>query len=88
MLYLAHLAPYLGQAEVNLKAELNMIQGENEDMADTVSAQRDEVENLMTSLESVIESLEGTKEVLGRNVDGFGLRKEISEIQNTSKLGN
>ena len=86
MLYLAHLAPYLSQADVSLKAELNMLQSENEDLADTVAAQRDEIENMMKSLESVIENLEGTKEVLERNVDELGLRKEISEIQNTGNL--
>ena len=51
-LYLAHLAPYLAETEIELHAELKQMQAENETLALGLQGQRDEVERLVAGLET------------------------------------
>lgn len=63
-LYLAHLAPYLAETEIELQAELKQIEAENENLAQGLQGQRDEVERLVAGLETVVRDLEAANEVM------------------------
>ncbi|EPS34189.1 hypothetical protein PDE_09153 [Penicillium oxalicum 114-2] len=58
-LYKAHLTPYLEEAQVNLKQTLEETHAQNTALAQTVQAQRREIEQLLASLESVVGDIEG-----------------------------
>lgn len=80
-LYLAHLAPYLAETEIELQAELKQIQAENENLALGLQGQRGDVERLVAGLETVVRDLESANEVMDGVVEGGELRKELSEME-------
>ena len=80
-LYLAHLAPYLAETEIDLQAELKQMQDENEHLALGLQGQRDEVERLVAGLETVVRDLESANEVMDGVVEGGELRKELGEME-------
>ena len=80
-LYLAQLAPYLTKAESNLKTDLIALQGENEEIADALLRQREEIERLVLGLEAAVQDLEETNAILGNPANGADLRNNIHELQ-------
>ena len=53
-LYKAHLTPYLQEAQATLKGKLDETHAQNSELAQTVQAQRREIEKLLAQLESAI----------------------------------
>ncbi|KAJ5495569.1 hypothetical protein N7539_000685 [Penicillium diatomitis] len=58
-LYKAHLTPYLEEAQATLNQKLEETHAQNTALAQTVQAQRQEIERLLASLESVVGDIEG-----------------------------
>lgn len=58
-LYRAHLTPYLQEAKSELDHKLEATHAENAELAQTVQAQRLEIEKLLSHLESVVTDIEG-----------------------------
>ncbi|KAL8634442.1 MAG: hypothetical protein Q9228_007963, partial [Teloschistes exilis] len=80
-LYLAHLAPYLQRTELELEGELKRLQSENEELVDSIQAQREETEQLVSTLESFIADLERANEVMSKEVEGNGIKKETADVE-------
>lgn len=80
-LYLAHLAPYLQQTENELESELKRLQSENEELVEGIQGQREEAEHLVGGLEAFIADLERANEIMGIEVDGNGVRKEVADVE-------
>ena len=57
-LYNAHLTPYLEEAQAALNNKLEATAAENGELAQTVQAQRLEIERLLAHLESVVGDIE------------------------------
>jgi len=58
-LYKAHLTPYLQEAQSVLNDRLEATAAQNGELAQTVQAQRLEIEKLLSHLESVVSDIEG-----------------------------
>ncbi|KAJ5176488.1 uncharacterized protein N7482_002365 [Penicillium canariense] len=58
-LYTAHLTPYLQEAQSTLNSRLEETHAQNAKLAQTVQAQRLEIETLLAHLESVVTDIEG-----------------------------
>ncbi|KAJ6000073.1 hypothetical protein N7481_000482 [Penicillium waksmanii] len=58
-LYKAHLTPYLRQAQSTLDSKLEATHAQNAELAQTVQAQRLEIERLLSHIESVVADVEG-----------------------------
>lgn len=58
-LYKAHLTPYLQEAQSTLNARLEATRAENAELAQTVQAQRLEIEQLLSHLGLVVSDIEG-----------------------------
>ncbi|KAL8796648.1 MAG: hypothetical protein Q9195_001038 [Heterodermia aff. obscurata] len=80
-LYLAHLAPYLAETEIELQAELKQLQAENEHLAQGLQGQKGEVERLVEGLETVVRDLEGANEVMDGVVENGDMRKDLREME-------
>jgi kinetochore protein NNF1 len=75
-LYQAHLTPYLQQAENALNAKLETAQAQNAALAERVLAQRQEIESLLSGLESVMTDLEGSAKTSTQYSKAHNLRQE------------
>ncbi|KAL8781571.1 MAG: hypothetical protein Q9213_005957 [Squamulea squamosa] len=80
-LFLAHLAPYLTQTETELDGELKRLQSENEELVEGIQGQQEETERLVGGLEAFIMDLERANEIMGNEVDGNGVKREIADIE-------
>ncbi|KAL8656499.1 MAG: hypothetical protein Q9210_000214 [Variospora velana] len=80
-LYLAHLAPYLQQTQSELEGELKRLQSENEELVEGIQGQREEAEHLVGGLEAFIADLERANGIMGSEVDGNGVKKEVVEVE-------
>ena len=60
----AHLTPYLAHAQGHLNARLQTVASKNAQLAETVRAQRDEMERLLALLEAVVRDVDGAAGVL------------------------
>ncbi|KAL8642124.1 MAG: hypothetical protein Q9228_001149 [Teloschistes exilis] len=80
-LYLAHLAPYLQRTEMELDGELKRLQSENEELVDSIQAQREETEILVGNLERFIADLERANELMNKEVEGNGIKKELADVE-------
>lgn len=58
-LYKAHLTPYLQEAQSALNNKLAATQAQNTELAQTIQAQRLEIEKLLSHVESVVTDVEG-----------------------------
>lgn len=79
-LYLAHLAPYLAQAQSTLNAKLQTTQSQNAQLMEKITQQRAEIEGLVSGLEGVVRDLEEAKEAVGAVFGDGELVKEVLEI--------
>ncbi|KAL8871610.1 MAG: hypothetical protein Q9174_002600, partial [Haloplaca sp. 1 TL-2023] len=80
-LYLAHLAPYLKQTETELGAELQRLQSDNEELVEAIQGQKEETELLIGGLEAFIADLERANDLMNDEIDGNGIRKEVTDIE-------
>ena len=68
----AHLQPFLSEQTVALQSRLESTQVANKQLADEVTAQRAEIDSLLSGLEGVIGDLENASNVLhGKESDGL-----------------
>ena len=63
-LYTAHLTPFLSEAAVELESRLQKTQLNNQQMMQTIEAQRAEMEQLVAGLEGVVKDIEGSIEAM------------------------
>ncbi|PGH17127.1 hypothetical protein AJ79_01265 [Helicocarpus griseus UAMH5409] len=84
-LYQAHLAPYLAEAQSSLNTKLGTVQGENTRLAEKVTAQRREIEQLLSGLEAVIGDVEGAAAATAEFDENHGLRLEAQEMDEEIK---
>ncbi|KAL8692284.1 MAG: hypothetical protein Q9218_002653 [Villophora microphyllina] len=80
-LYLAHLAPYLQQRETELELELKQLQSENEELAEGIQGQRDETGQLIGTVEAFIADLERANDLMNKEVDSNGVKKEVADVE-------
>lgn len=79
-LYRAHITPHLQEAQATLDAKLESTQSENVELAQKVQAQREEIEELLSSLENVVGDLEGAAAAATQFSADNGLRKEAIQM--------
>ena len=79
-LYEAHLAPHLQVAGETLRERLQRSQSYNVDMMNKITAQRAEIERVVTGLERVVKDIEDSVEA-ARAGGLEGLRSEMWEIE-------
>lgn len=63
-LYLSHLAPLLSGQQATLSSRLQTAQSENANLVDTVLQQRQEIERLVSQLETTIADIDAATEAL------------------------
>jgi len=83
-IHLAHLMPFLEQQATQMNTKLVETQQSNTELLSAVTAQRAEIEALVRGLESVIQDLEASAQVMATD-DVQGLSTEIRELENEMK---
>lgn len=79
-IHLAHLMPFLEKQATAMNAKLVETQQSNTELLSTVTAQRAEIEALVRGLESVIQDLDASAQIMGQD-DVQNLSKEIKDIE-------
>lgn len=64
-----------------MEDELKRLQSENEELLDGIQGQQEETEQLVGGLERFVADLERANEIMGNEVDGHGVKKEIADIE-------
>lgn len=64
-----------------MESELKRLQFENEELVEGIQGQREEAEQLVGGLEALIEDLERANDIMGNEVDGNGVRKEVAGVE-------
>ncbi|KAI9880716.1 MAG: hypothetical protein M1830_000999 [Pleopsidium flavum] len=85
-LYLAHLTPYLQQAQSSLNAKLQTTQSQNAQLVRKIEDQRAEIERLVGGLEGVVSDLEEAREAVGGFVKGGMLAREVLDVDRELKV--
>ena len=86
-LYQAHLGPHLCHAQSSLDAKLEAVQLQNAQLGETIELQRQEIQQLLSSLEAVIRDIEAAV-VATTEFDGEGnLRADAREMDNELRSG-
>lgn len=75
------MAPYLQQTEGGLEDELKRLQFENEELVEGIQGQREEAEHLIGGLEAFMADLDRANGIMGREVDGNGVKKEVADVE-------
>ncbi|KAK3217440.1 hypothetical protein GRF29_1g3098658 [Pseudopithomyces chartarum] len=83
-IHLAHLMPFLETQQAEMSTRLADTQQANTQLLSTVIAQRAEIEALVHGLESVIQDLETSAQMMGHE-DVQGLSKEMRELEKEMK---
>jgi kinetochore protein NNF1 len=78
--HLAHLMPFLEQQATEMNTKLFETQQSNTELLSTVTAQRAEIEALVRGLESVIQDLEASAQIMAQD-DVQGLSSEIKHLE-------
>ncbi|KAA8647567.1 hypothetical protein EYZ11_007011 [Aspergillus tanneri] len=84
-LYRAHLTPYLQEAQETLNSKIESTQNENAELAQRVQTQRMEIENLLSSFDSVVADLEGAAAAATQFCQDHDLRKEAIQMDEEVK---
>lgn len=79
-LYLAHLAPYLAQAQSTLNAKLQTTQSQNAQLMEQITEQRAEIERLVGGLEGLVKDLDEAKDAFGAVFQDGELVREVLDI--------
>ncbi|MCJ1391200.1 hypothetical protein MMC18_004062 [Xylographa bjoerkii] len=77
-LYNAHLSPQLVPIQADLEKRLRGTRTRNEELVTLIQKQREDVERLVSGLESVVRDLEGANEAMGEVVGS--VRVELSRL--------
>lgn len=84
-LYQAHLAPQLAQAQGELDSKLDTVQKENIQLAEKITRQRREIQQLLSGLEAVVGDVQGAVGAV-RDFDADKqLRKDAEEMDDEIK---
>ncbi|KAJ5149059.1 hypothetical protein N7448_000637 [Penicillium atrosanguineum] len=79
-LYNAHLTPYLEEAQSTLNSKLEATAAENGELAQTVQAQRLEIESLLAHLESVVGDIEDAAKAATQFSEENHLREDTLQM--------
>ncbi|KAJ6164363.1 hypothetical protein N7470_003035 [Penicillium chermesinum] len=79
-LYQAHLTPYLQEAQSSLNDKIETTNAQNSALAQTVQAQRQEIEKLLSHLESVVTDIEGAANAATQFSKDSHIRQDAFEI--------
>jgi len=82
-LYRAHTTPFLQQTATELESKLQATQQNNVQMMENIAAQRVEMEQLISGLESVVRDIEGSVEAMSGAEESSteGLKKDVWELE-------
>ena len=84
-LYRARLAPHLQEAQATLNANIESIQSENVVLSQRIQSQRSEIEDLLSSRESLAADLEGAATAATQFSMENDLRKEALQMEEEVK---
>lgn len=79
-LYMAHLGPYLAQAQTTLDAKIQTVQENNSALVETVGLQRKEIERLLAGLEDVVKDLENAQGAVAGVFENGELVREMVDV--------
>ncbi|KAJ5665353.1 uncharacterized protein N7477_007801 [Penicillium maclennaniae] len=79
-LYNAHLTPYLEETQAALNKKLEATAAENGELAQTVQAQRLEIERLLAHLESVVEDIEDAAKAASQFSEKNHIREDALQM--------
>ncbi|KAI5305358.1 hypothetical protein KEM56_004634 [Ascosphaera pollenicola] len=79
-LYKAHLAPYLIKSKAALDEQMKSAGEENIRLSETIQKQRQQIQKLLTSLDSVIDDLEAAAKVTAQFDQDTKMRDEAEEV--------
>ena len=79
-LFFAHLAPYLQETQTKLDARLGDMQIENAALVRTLQSQEEEMEMILSRLETAVADLQTTNHELQDNLANGEVRKEAKEL--------
>jgi kinetochore protein NNF1 len=79
-LYKAHLTPYLQEAQSTLNDRLEVTHVENAQLAQTVQSQRQEIEQLLAHLGSVVSDIEGAASAATQFSKEHHLRRDAVQM--------
>jgi len=71
----------LREAEQTLDTRIHSTQEDNRQLMEVIRQQRQNIENLVGGLETVVQDLEGAVEVMGKDEAMGALRKETFEME-------
>ncbi|CAG8215701.1 unnamed protein product [Penicillium nalgiovense] len=84
-LYKAHLTPYLQEAQSTLNARLEATHAENAELAQTVQAQRLEIERLLSHLGLVVSDIEGAASAATQFSRQHHIRQDAIQMDEEAK---
>ncbi|KAJ5709598.1 Nnf1 [Penicillium malachiteum] len=87
-LYKAHLTPYLQEAQSTLNNTLEATNAQNSELAQTVQAQRLEIEKLLSHLESVVGDIEGAATAASQFSKEHHLRQDAIQMDHEVNRGS
>ncbi|EGE01763.1 MIND kinetochore complex component Nnf1 [Trichophyton equinum CBS 127.97] len=79
-LYQAHLAPVLAKAQSSLETQTEEVQKKNTELASRIESQRQEIQQLLVSLEAVVGDIQGAVKSMDEFDEDNILRKEAEQI--------
>lgn len=79
-LYQAHLAPVLAKAQSSLETQTEEVQKKNTELASRIESQRQEIQQLLASLEAVVGDIQGAVKSMDEFDEDNILRKEAEQI--------
>ncbi|KAF2192558.1 Nnf1-domain-containing protein [Zopfia rhizophila CBS 207.26] len=83
-IHLAHLMPFLEEQTASMNSQLATIQVSNTELLSTITTQRAEIEALVRGLESVIQDLETSAQMMAQD-EVQGLSAEIKALETEMK---
>ncbi|EFE44076.1 hypothetical protein TRV_01150 [Trichophyton verrucosum HKI 0517] len=79
-LYQAHLAPILAKAQSSLETQTEEVQKKNTELASRIESQRQEIQQLLASLEAVVGDIQGAVKSMDEFDEDNTLRKEAEQM--------
>ncbi|EGD90741.1 hypothetical protein H112_02207 [Trichophyton rubrum D6] len=79
-LYQAHLAPILAKAQSSLETQTQEVQKKNTELASRIESQRQEIQQLLATLEAVVGDIQGAVKSMDEFDEDNILRKEAEQM--------